>query len=425
MIWVLFVMLAVLLILGVPVAFAMIGCTMAFILIDGNIAISLVSHYMVDGLNSFTLMALPLFVLSGALMEYGSTPRIMNMARLLVGKKQWGLGTIGVAASCAFGAVSGSGVACVSAIGSIILPEMKKEGYKPGYAAALIGGAGTLGAIIPPSIIFVVYAQIANVSITDMFLGGMIPGILTGYFLVTLNKRIVLRNNWCTEREIIYASGIKKRKIALESILPMLMPIIILGGVISGIVTPTEAASVATVYAFFLATFIYKELSIREFFKVFTNAAISSSVILLIMSAAQAFAYVITFNNVPQMIGEFFLGIDNYVLIYGLILLILLILGTFMETISIILLTTPIFLPIILRIGVDPVAFGIVMCLALCIGSVTPPLAVCLFTACKIVDVRVEDTFPEVFYVCGAMLIATIVVAAFPILATFLPNLMN
>lgn len=425
MIWVLFVVLIALLLMGIPVAFAMIGCTMAFILVDGSIPISLVSHYMVDGLNSFTLMALPLFVLSGALMEYGSTPRIMNMSKLLVGKKQWGLGSVGVVASAAFGTVSGSGVACVSAIGSLILPEMKREGYKPGYAAALIGGAGTLGAIIPPSIIFVVYAQIANVSITDMFLGGFIPGILTAYLLTILNKRLVLKNDWCRDREIINATGIEKRKIILESILPMLTPVIILGGVLSGIVTPTEAASVACVYAFVLATFVYKELSIREFFKVCTKAAVSSAVILLIMSAAQAFAYVITVKNIPQMIGGFFLRIDNYVLIYGLIILILIIMGTFMETISIILLTAPIFLPIVLHLGIDPIAFGIVMCLALCIGSVTPPLAVCLFTACKIIGVRIEDTFPEVFYVCGVMLIATLIVAAFPILATFLPNLLN
>lgn len=420
--------LAVTLLMGIPVGFAVGMSSMAALLWDGSIPLVIMTQKMVDGINSFALMALPLFILSGAIMVYGSTPRIMNFANMMLRKKRWGLGNTAVVGCAAFGTISGSGVATTAAIGSIIAPEMVKRGYSPGFTAALIAGSGTLGIIIPPSITFVVYAQVANVSISNMFLAGFIPGILTALLLCFLNRMVVQKFNWCqsNEQQTFYEKlpAGEKWKIAGAATLPLFMPVIILGGVLSGLATPTEAAAVACVYALILAMFVYREMSLSTMVSVFVDSAVTSSTILLIISAANPMAWLLTMQNTTTSLANWVMGIsNNAVLVYGIVIAILLILGTFMETLAITLLTVPIFLPILIKFGVDPIAYGITSSLALCIGSVTPPLAVGLFTACRILKIRVEDSVPEVFYVCGAMLIATIITAIFPILSTFLPDL--
>lgn len=427
MIAVLFVTLAVALLMGIPVGFSIGISTMLAVLYDGTIPAVIVTQKMVDGINSFPLMALPLFVLSGAIMVYGSTPRIMALVNMLLQKKRWGLGSAGVFGCAAFGTISGSGVATTAAIGSIIAPEMVKHGYPKGFTAAFIAGSGTLGAIIPPSIGFVVYAQVANVSIADMFMAGIIPGVLSAIFLNWLNGFLVKKYNWVADTSEFYAgmSFAEKRKIVLDALLPLTMPVFILGGVLSGIVTPTEAATVATVYAFCLAAFVYKQLSIKQMFKVFRDSAMNSATILIIISAACSFAWLLTSKGVTTGVATWVLSISHsVVIVYGAIIFIFLILGTFMETLSLILLTTPMFLPILMKFGVNPIAYGITSALALGIGAVTPPLAVCLFTSCRILNIRVEDTFPWVIYVCLTMLAACILTAIFPILSTFLPSIL-
>jgi C4-dicarboxylate transporter DctM subunit len=428
MIFVLFGALALLLLMGIPVSFSIGISTTLAILFEGSLPTVIIAQKMVDGLNSFTLMALPMFILSGAIMIYGSTPRIMALINMLLRKKPWGIGSASVYGCAAFGTISGSGVATTAAIGSIMAPEMAKKGYSRGFTAPLIAASGTLGGVIPPSIGFVVYAQIANVSISDMFMAGIIPGVLTAYLLATLNKFMVKKHNWVTEGTDYYSqvTGSEKMKIFLNALLPIFMPIFILVGVISGIVTPTEAASVSIVYAFILATFVYKELSFKKLFEVVKNSVINSSTILIIISFATPFAYLITNKNIANIIADWIFSISgNLILVYGFIIIILLILGTFMESLSLILLTTPMFLPILITLGVDPIAYGITSGLALGIGAVTPPLAVTLFTACRILKIRVEDTFPWVFYVCLTMLIGCVLTAVFPILSTFLPSILK
>ena len=428
MIAVLFISLAISLLIGIPVAFS-IGISTTFaILFDGTLPSVIIVQKLVDGLNSFTLLALPLFILSGAIMAYGSTPRIMALINMMLRKKRWGLGTAGVYGCAAFGTISGSGVATTAAIGSIVAPEMEKKGYPNGFTAPLIAAAGTLGGVIPPSIGFVVYAQVANVSISDMFMAGIIPGLLTAFLLNYLNKFMVKKHNWVSTDDNSYYENMtidQKRKIVFDAILPLLMPIFILGGVLSGIVTPTEAASVATVYAFILATFVYKELSFKQLINVLKRSAISSSTVLIIMGFAAPFAWLMTNKNITVAIANWVLNLsDNIVIIYGVIIIVYLILGTFMESLALILLTTPMFLPILTSLGVDPVAFGVTSGLALGVGAVTPPLAVCLFTACRILKIRVEDTFPWVIYVCLTMLVACVLTAIFPQLSTFLPSIL-
>ena len=428
MIAILFITLAVALLMGIPVCFSIGISTTLAILYDSTLPSVIIVQKMIDGLNSFTLMALPMFVLSGAIMVYGSTPRIMALINMLLRKKRWGIGAAGIYGCAAFGTISGSGVATTAAIGSIMAPEMVKKGYPKGFAAPLIGAAGTLGGVIPPSISFVVYAQIANTSISDMFMAGIIPGLLTAYLLNVLNKFCVRKYDWVKEDDNEYYDQMKsseKLKIVGEALLPLLMPIFILVGVVSGIVTPTEAASVSVIYAIILAIFVYKELSINEFLKVVKESAVTSATILIIMSLATPFAYLIINKNIANMIAGWIFSIsNNIVIVYGLIIFILLVLGTFMETLSIILLTTPMFLPILISLGVDPIAYGITSILALGVGAVTPPLAVTLFTACRILKMRVEDTFPWVLYVCLVMVVGCILTAIFPIISTFLPSVL-
>lgn len=426
----LFITLAITLLLGIPVGFSIGISTAVSVLVSGSITMSIVVQKLVDGINSFPLMALPLFVLSGAIMMYGSTPRIMNLANMLLHKKPWGIGNVGIIGCAAFGTISGSGVATTSAIGSIVEPEMVRNGYSKGFTAAAIAGAGTLGAVIPPSIGFVVYAQVANVSISDMFMAGFLPGILTAAFLCVLNKVMVKKNGWgkAGDKGAEYYAALSKKekvKIVLDAIPPLLMPIFVLGGVLSGIVTPTEAATVACVYALFLSMAVYKELKPKQMVKVFTQSAVNSATILIIIAFAAPFAWVMTSQNVTTAIAGAVMGLSSSVwIVYGLIIFILLVLGTFMETLAITLLTTPMFLPIVTALGVDPVAYGITMSLALGIGAVTPPLAVCLFTSCRIVDIRIEETVPDALRVCGVMLVACLLTAIFPIISTFLPGIL-
>ena len=427
MVWIVFVVMAITLIMGIPVGFSIGISSMVYILANGKIPIVMMAQRMISTIQSFPYLALPLFILSGALMMYGSTPRIMNLANYLLRKKRWGMGYAGIVGSAAFGTISGSGVATTAAIGGVVGPEMVKQGYRRGFVAPLLGAAGTLGGVIPPSVAFVVYAQVSGVSIADMFMAGIIPGIMTAILLCVLTRYLVVKNNWGEDKSEKYANITKAeiRKLWLDAIPPLLMPVMILGGVMSGIVTATEAAAVAVVYAIILSMFVYKELTFKELLNVLKKTAISSATILLIISMAGPFAWILTYENVTSNLANWVIHFSSsIVVVYGMVLLIQLVLGTFMETLSIVLITTPIFLPVLVQYGVDPVAYGIASGLVLCIGCITPPLAVTLFTACNIVNAKIEETVGDVVKIAIVMLIATLLVCVFPQIATFLPNIM-
>lgn len=417
-----FIIFALCLILGVPVGFS-IAISSAFFLVAGSgIPASIVIQKMIDGINSFSYLALPLFVLSGAIMVYGSTPRLMRLANMLLGRLPGGLGAAGCLGCGFFGAISGSGVATTASIGAIVMPEMVRQGYDKGFTASLIAAAGTLGVVIPPSVCMVVYAQNASVSIGSMFLAGFVPGFLAVGCLAALCAFIAVRRHYKGEK--VKVESIKAAfQIALDALLPLMMPVIILGGVLSGIFTPTESATVATVYAFILAKFVYREMTWKQLYHTLVDSARSSAAILFIIAAATPFGWVLTMENVTRIVSEAVLStISSPVLIYLCIVAILVVLGTFMESFTIIILTTPIFLPIIRSIGVDPIAYGIVLIFCICIGAVTPPLAVCLFTSCRILKVRVEETIPDVFMVIGVLLAVTLLLVFIPEIALFLPN---
>lgn len=417
-----FVIFVICLALAIPVGFS-IGISATFFLVFGsNIPISIVVQKMVDGINSFSYLALPLFVLSGAIMVYGSTPRLMRLANLLLGRLPGGLGAAGSLGCGFFGAISGSGVATTASIGAIVAPEMVRQGYDKGFTASLIAASGTLGLVIPPSVCMVVYAQNAGVSIGSMFLAGFIPGFIAVFLLGGLSVVVAIRRNYKGER--VAVSTVKDViMVVLDALLPLLMPVIILGGVLSGMFTPTESATIATVYAFLLAKFVYKEISWKQLYRTLVDSARASASILFIIAAATPFGWVLTMKNVTAIVSNAVLSaLHSPALIYLAIVLILCILGTFMESFTIIILTTPIFLPIIQSIGVDPVAYGIVLMFCICIGGVTPPLAVCLFTSCRILKIRIEETIPDVWLVIGVLFVVTLLLMVCPQISLFLPG---
>ena len=419
-----FVIMAICLLLGIPVAYS-IGISSTFYLVFfANMSGSIVVQRLVDGINSFSFLALPLFILSGAIMVYGSTPRLMRLANLLLGKLPGGLGAAGCLGCAFFGAISGSAVATTASIGAIVAPEMVKQGYQKGFTASLIAAAGTLGIVIPPSVCMVVYAQSAGVSIGSLFLAGFIPGFLAAGLLGVLSVVIAKKRQY--KGEAIAAHSVKEiLMIVIDALLPMLMPVIILGGTLSGIVTATESATLAVVYALILAKFVYKELSWKDIGRVFGESAKGSAAILFIIAAATPFGWALTLKNVTASVSNAILSsLNSPVLIYLAIVGILVILGTFMESFTIIILTTPIFVPIISSIGVDLISYGVVMIFCICIGACTPPLAVCLFTTCRILKIRIEETIPDVFMVIGILLFVALTCVFVPQVCLFLPTLL-
>lgn len=421
MIGVLFGVMIVTLLIGVPVGFSIGMSVLAFLLSSGG-TMTILPQRMCDGVSSFTMMALPMFMLSGAIMAYGSSPRLMRLARLIMGKIPGGLGAAGCAALGFFGAVSGSGVASTAAIGGLMGPEMIKDSYGKGITASLMAAGGAMASLIPPSLVMVVYGASSGASIGEMFLAGIIPGVMVIVGLMALIVVIAVKRN--------YPSGYEKHTlrqiifIVADALLPLMTPIIILGGVLSGLFTPTESAVISCVYAFFLAVFVYRELTFKKFIKVAADSAVASAVILLIISAATPLGWVLAIENVPQSFTAWLLGItSNKYIIIVVITLILLVEGTFMETVSIVILMTPILLPIMKSFGYTAVQFGIILLMNTAIGSLTPPLSVCLFTGCRIVGIRIEESFPDVLYVMGVVFIVLLVVTIFPQVQSFIPSL--
>jgi len=423
MIWILFIVFGVATLIGAPIWLSIGLSSMSFLSTSGFPPLSIVAQKMVDGVNSTTLMALPLFVLSGNIMSYGCTPKLMKLANLLLGRIPGGLGAASCGGCAFFGAVSGSGVATTAAIGGIMGPEMVNKGYSKGYTASLLACAGSMGAIIPPSICMVVYASCTGASIGRLFAGGVIPGVLTILVLMVYNTFVSKQRGYGSK--VISYSGKEKLRIILDAIPSLLMPFFVLGSILAGIATPTEAATIAVFYSLFLACIIYKELKLSKVLDVLIKSSISSSAIMIIMASAAPFGWIMAVENIPTMVAQGILSIsDSRFVITLLISILLLILGTFMETNSIIILLVPMLYPVMTGIGMDPIHFGVMLALNLAVGGCTPPLAVALFTSTRILGIQVEDTFPDIIITCFMMCIALALVTAIPAITLTIPNLM-
>ncbi|MBS6283300.1 MULTISPECIES: TRAP transporter large permease [Intestinimonas] len=441
MIVVFFVTAIVLLLLGVPVAVTVGSAAIVFILGSGISPLIIIQRLFV-GLDSVSFIAIPMFILAGDIMNRGGlAKRIVRLCSKLVGNIHGGLAIVTIIACMFFAAISGSGVATAAAMGAIMVPSMVASGYSKEYAGAVVGAASPIGVIIPPSISFIVYGVLANCSITGLYKAGIPAGIIMGAALMAVSYIIARRrgyrgtiagNSGEEERRHVSAStgaaaeakgGVAVRvqeeqkpmglwaKVCDSSVWAILTPVIIIGGVFGGIFTATESAVVAVLYSILVGTFIYKGMRWRDLPKVFLNAAVGAAKIMFIIANAQLFAWVISYAKIPQMILSGFesLQMPGFVILL-LINLILLIAGTFMETSAIILICTPIFLPVVTAMGMDPVHFGIIITANTAIGLLTPPFGVCLFTAAAVAKVKIQAMFKEIIPFIVTMIIAILII---------------
>lgn len=343
-----------------------------------------VAQRMFTSVDSFPFMAIPFFMLAGGLMEHGGiSKRLVNLASAMVGSLRGGLGLITILSSAFFGAISGSNPATVAAIGGIMVPSMIKKGYPPAFAAAIAAAGGTLGVIIPPSIPMITYGVVANVSIGDLFISGFGPGLLIAFSLGLVVVTVSTKMNIPKEPKKSFSEFWDAFK---DSILAIIMPLIILGGIYGGVFTPTEAGAVAVVYSLIISIFIYKELSRKKLGEIIIKAGVSSSIVFFVIATSQSFSWLITVGRVSQSIAQGMLSIShNPFVIITMINILLLFLGVFLETQAIILLVAPIMLPIVANFGMDPLMLGIIMVVNTSVGMITPPMAVNLFVAAGLV----------------------------------------
>jgi C4-dicarboxylate transporter DctM subunit len=376
----------------------------------------------VTGVDSFPLLAVPFFILAGALMNTGGvTERLVRLANAMVGRLTGGLGHVAVVTNMIMAGMSGSAVADAAGTGAVLIPSMVRAGYGAAFSAAVTASASTIGPIIPPSIPFVVFGILASVSIGRLFLGGAIPGILMGLYLMVV-VYLVSRKRGYARGEKTSATGLW---VAFKGALPALMlPVIILWGIVGGAVTPTEAAVLAVLYALFLGAFVYRELTFSSMAQVFSEAALTTGVIMFIVAGASLLAWMMTREQAgPTLVGAVTSITTDPRLVLLLLNIILLILGCFLETLSLMILLVPVLMPLINALGIDPVHFGVVFTLNLMIGLITPPVGMSMFIACSIAKIRLVDFAREIPLFVVALMVVLLLITYYPPLVLFLPDL--
>lgn len=386
----LFVTFFILLLLGVPIAISLaLGSIVSLLFSDGNHSLLIVSQKVLEGMNSFPIMAIPLFLLAGNIMaEAKISDKLVDLAALLVGRFRGGLAHVSTGSSAFFGAISGSAPATTAAIGSIMIPNMEKRGYDKAYSAAVVASSGVLGLIIPPSITMVLYGVTAGVSIGALFLAGIVPGLILAFTLMVMNYFIARKHNIQREQR---AAKERRLHIIMNSLWALFLPVIILGGIYSGIFTPTESAAVASLYGLMVGVFIYRSLSLKSLFSILKSTAESTGMIMFLIATAHIFGYIITSEQVPQKIAESMMSItDNKIIIMFLILAILLVVGTFLDNVAAIVLIVPTLIGVLQYAEIDLLYFGVFMVIALAVGQITPPVGLNLFVASDIANIRFE-----------------------------------
>ena len=409
--------------LNVPIAASLGLAAIASIVFSKSVPLIVVGQKLFASIDSFPLMAIPFFMIAGNLMERGGiSKRLITFANTMLGSFTGGLALVGILASMFFAAISGSSPATVAAIGSIMIPAMVRHGYSKEFATATQASAGFIGVIIPPSIPMVTFGVVTGTSIGGLFMAGFTPGILFGLLLMVVAYFVSKKNHYVGEQKASLAEMLAAFK---ESILALLMPIIILGGIYGGIFTPTEAANVAVVYGLVVGLYVYRELQWKDLPEILKSSAISSAMVMLIIATASAFGLILTREAIPAQIAELFLGLtSNPLLLLLLINLMLLVVGTFMETNAAIIILAPIFFPVIQQLGIDPVHFGIIMVANLAIGMITPPLGVNLFVACGISKLTIEQLVRANWKYLFVSLLGLALLTAFPWLSLWLPKLL-
>lgn len=422
MAFLLLVVLLFLFLIGFPIGFSVAATAVLAIYIEG-IPLVAAMQRMYSGVDNFTFLAVPFFVLAAELMNQGGiTRRLVDFATFLVGHITGGLGHVAVVTNMIMAGMSGSAIADAAGTGSILIPAMRQKGFDPAFSAALIASASTVGPIIPPSIPFVIFGMVANVSVGRLFFAGALPGLLMGLFMMVVTYIVARRRRYPREER----PQLKELTVAFVKAFPaLIMPIIVLGGILGGVVTPTEAAAAAALYAFLAGGLIYRELTPARIWSALLTTFELTATVGIIVAAASALGWITTLQEIPQNFAAAVGAVSEKPLVVLLVInVLLLVLGCFMETISLILILGPILMPLVVALHVDPVHFGLVMVLNLMIGLVTPPFGMSMFVLCKISGVSMVDFVREALPFYLALLIVLALVTIFPAISLTIPDLL-
>ena len=418
-----FVVLLFVILIGMPIAFALLLSSTAFVALQGTDPVMLVAQRFFVSNDSFPLMAIPFFMLAGEIMsESGVSRRLVNVASVCVGWITGGLVMVVTLTGMFFAAMSGSSAACTAATGSILIPAMKEKGYKPEFTAAAVAAAGVVGIVIPPSITMVVFGVATQTSVTQLFTAGIIPGIIMGLSMMVVNYFLSKKHGYVGEP---LKSAKETWAILKEGIWALMTPVIILGGIYRGIFTATESAVVAVVYVLIVGFFVYRELEIKKLPTIMLKTITGSAVVLIIMNAAGLFGWILTANQVPQKVA---IAIAEYTtnryLIITLVNLMLLVVGCFINASPAVIMLAPIITPVLVGLGYDPVFIGVLIVINLSIGCITPPVGVDLFVAQSISGVSIGRITVAILPLMGILLLDLIIFTFFPQIILFLPSLM-
>lgn len=412
----------ILILLGVPIAVSL-GVSSLAGLWFSDASLSILAPTIFSSITKHSLLAIPFFILAGIIMErVGISRRLIYLAETLLGGLRGGLALSTVVVAMFFAAISGSGPATVAALGVILIPALVKQGYSRGMAGALLSSAGSIGIIIPPSVAFIIYASLVQVSVGELFLAGVIPGlilatsfIICNYVLIRKNKSITVPKSYSAKEKLVAFK---------DASWGLFAPVIILGGIYSGVFTPTESAGVAVVYALFVGVFVYKELSFRRLVNVLVDSAVSTASVMYIVAFATVFAYVLTTSMLAQDMASGILGLsNNTVILLLLVNLVVLLSGFFLDTISAYFILIPVLLPVAVELNVDPIHFGVLLTVNLAIGQFTPPVGVNLFVASNVGKVPVPELIRNVVPYIVSALIALLVITFVPEISLWLPSL--
>ncbi|MGI5934521.1 MAG: TRAP transporter large permease [Lawsonibacter sp.] len=413
----------VMVLIGVPITFATGSAVMLYLVMGGDIPGTLLAQRMYNSSASFTMLAVPLFIIAGELMnKAGITKRIVRLSTALMGHIRGSLAHVTILASMLFAGLSGSSVAAASSVGGMLIPAMKEDGYDAGFGAAVTACSACMGPIIPPSIAFIIYSSITGDSVGKLFLGGIIPGIIMGISLMVIAYVISKKRNYPVRER---SSTSEKVAAVKGSALAILMPVIIVGGIMTGIFTSTEAGAIGLLYGL-LVGLLTKELPLKEIPSILINGALTSASIMYIIATSQALGWILTIERLPQALVAFLSSLtSNSTAIIFIILGTLLIMGCFLVDTAMITIMTPLFIPIVKQYGIDPIQFGVVMVMMTTVGGITPPVGNLLFVASGIAETPVLRTAKAMVPFAGALLISMALCALIPPLVTFLPNLLG
>ena len=418
-----FILFFVFLMLGVPIAFSLGLGSVVAIFMDDKISSMLVAQKLFSSINSFSLMAIPFFMLSGELMEAGGiSKRLVNIAKAFVGHITGGIGMVDIGTSVLFAGVSGSAAADTAAVGSMLIPSMLKNGYPRGLAAVIQACAGSLGPIIPPSLTMIIYCSLTGLSIGECFMAGVIPGLIIGLGVAVVTYFYARRLGIKGDERVPYRERLTAIK---DGNLAIIMPLIIIGGIVSGIFTPTESGAIAVIYALVIGMFVYKEFTYRELPRIFLKAASMTGMALLIVAGASIFSWLVAYEKFPKMIITFLTGLtDNKYVIMMLLVLFLLFVGMFIETLSATIICAPILMPVAAQYGIDPIQFALIMVITLVYAGVTPPVGGVLFITMGIAKAKMKEALTYLAPYLGIICIVILLLIFVPQISLLLPRLL-